>query len=155
MTGTDELELSTTRIIDAPREIVWRAWTERLEEWFAPRPWKTRVVEQEFRPGGRSAVVMTGRNGETSEGDGVFLEVTPNERIVFTDAFKAGWRPNGPFMVGICTFEDEGEGKTRYTVAARHWTQEAMEQHQEMGFEQGWKQVADQLAEIAEEMARG
>ncbi|HEY6916707.1 MAG TPA: SRPBCC family protein [Allosphingosinicella sp.] len=155
MTDTNGLELSITRIIDAPREIVWRAWTERLEEWFAPRPWTTRVIEQDFRPGGRSAVVMTGPNGETSEGDGVFLEVTPNERIVFTDAFKAGWVPQGPFMVGVCTFEDEGNGKTRYTVAARHWTDEAVKQHQQMGFEAGWSQVMGQLAEIAEEMARG
>ena len=112
------------------------------------------MIEQDFRAGGRSAVVMTGPNGETSEGDGVFLEVTPNERIAFTDAFKVGWVPQGPFMVGVCTFEDAGEGKTRYTVTARHWTEEAMKQHQEMGFEAGWGQVIDQLAEIAQEMAR-
>lgn len=147
-------ELSFTRIIDAPRDIVWRAWTERLEEWFAPRPWTAKVIEQDFRAGGRTAVEMTGPNGETSGGDGVFLEVTPNERIVFTDAFLPGWVPQGPFMVGIFTFEDAGEGKTRYTAAARHWTDGAKKRHEEMGFETGWSQVSDQLAEIAEEMAR-
>ena len=151
---TEPRELSVTRIINAPREIVYRAWTERLEEWFAPRPWTTRVIEQEFCAGGRSAVEMTGPNGETSGGDGVFLEVTPNERIVFTDAFLPGWVPQGPFMVGIITFEDDGDGKTRYTAAARHWTDEAKAQHEEMGFEAGWRQVSDQLAEIAEEMAQ-
>ena len=147
-------ELSFSRLIDAPRETVYRVWTERLEEWFAPKPWTTRVIEQEFRAGGRSCVEMTGPNGETSGGDGVFLEVTPNERIVFTDAFLPGWVPQGPFMVGVITFEDEG-GKTRYTAAARHWTDEALKQHEEMGFEQGWGQVTEQLAELAEAEARG
>jgi len=146
-------ELAIMRIIDAPREIVWRAWTERTEDWFAPKPWTTKIVEHDMRPGGRSALEMTGPNGETSGGDGVFLEVVPNERIVFTDAFRTGWIPQGPFMVGFFLFEDAGDGKTRYTAGARHWTQEAMQQHQEMGFEQGWGQVADQLAAIAEEMA--
>ena len=149
MTDTNGFELSITRIIDAPREIVYRAWTERLEEWFAPRPWTTRVIEQDFRAGGRSAVVMTGPNGETSEGDGVFLEVTPNERIAFTDAFKAGWVPQGPFMVGFFEFADEG-GKTRYTGRARHWTDVSKQQHQAMGFADGWGKVAEQLAELAE-----
>lgn len=155
MTTQNNLELSFTRIIDAPREIVWRAWFERLEDWFAPKPWTTKIIEQDYRPGGRSAIEMTGPNGEKSGGDGVFLEVTPNERIVFTDAFLPGWVPQGPFMVGIFTFEDAEGGKTRYTAAARHWTEEAKTQHEQMGFEQGWGQVAGQLAAIAEEMARG
>lgn len=154
MTGQNSLELSVTRIIDAPREIVWRAWTERTEEWFAPKPWTTKIIEHDMRPGGRSALEMTGPNGETSGGDGVFLEVTPNERIVFTDAFLPGWVPQGPFMVGIFTFEDAGDGKTRYTAAARHWTEEAKRNHEQMGFETGWGQVADQLTKIAEDMAR-
>jgi uncharacterized protein YndB with AHSA1/START domain len=54
-------------------------------------------------------------------------------------------------MVGIFSFEPEGEG-TRYRGIARHWDEAVMKQHQEMGFEQGWGIVADQLAEIAESM---
>ena len=51
-----QYELSVTRLIAAPRDMVWRAWTERLEEWWAPRPWTTTLIEQDLRPGGRSAL---------------------------------------------------------------------------------------------------
>jgi Activator of Hsp90 ATPase homolog 1-like protein len=56
--------------------------------------------------------------------EGVFLEVSPGKRFVFTGAFARGWRPQGPFMVGTMEFAYE-DGKTRYTGSARHWTREA------------------------------
>lgn len=145
----DPLELSVTRLIDAPVETVWRVATERLPEWFCPKPWRTEVIEQDWRAGGRSALVMHGPNGERSEGDGVFLEVSPPHRFVFTDAYRVGWVPHTPFMTGTLEFADEG-GRTRYTATARHWTAEARDQHAAMGFEQGWGVVAEQLAELAE-----
>ena len=144
-----EHELSVTRLIDAPVELVWKIATERLTEWWCPRPWTTEVVEQDWRPGGRSAMIMRGPDGEEHPMEGVFLEVTPNRRFVFTDAFKAGWIPQTAFMVGFFEFADEG-GKTRYTAGARHWTAEAKAQHETMGFADGWGKVAEQLAELAE-----
>jgi uncharacterized protein YndB with AHSA1/START domain len=148
-------ELSVTRLIDAPVETVWRVWTERTAEWFAPKPWTTRIIEQDYRAGGRTAIEMTGPNGESpGANEGVFLEVTPHERIVFTDAFAAGWIPQKPFMTGFFEFADEG-GKTRYTAGARHWDADARRRHEEMGFIAGWGTVADQLAALAEEEARG
>jgi uncharacterized protein YndB with AHSA1/START domain len=147
---TDEnLELSVTRLIDAPVGTVWKIVTERIEEWWCPRPWTARIVEQDWRAGGRSAMVMHGPNGEKMPFEGVFLEVTPGRRFVFTDAFTAGWLPQGPFMVGTMAFAEEN-GKTRFTGSARHWTREAYEQHKAMGFEQGWAAVAGQLAALAE-----
>jgi uncharacterized protein YndB with AHSA1/START domain len=146
-------ELSITRYIDAPRAVVWKAFTERMEEWWCPKPWTTEIIEQDMRPGGRSAMIMRGPNGEEAPQEGVFLDVKPGELFIFTDAFTVGWQPSGPFMVGIMRFADEGKG-TRYTGSARHWTEEAYKQHQEMGFEQGWSAVADQLAAIAEAMAK-
>ncbi len=145
----DTLELSVSRTIAAPRDIVWRAFTERTTDWWCPKPWTTEIVEWDLRAGGRSAMVMRGPNGEVSPSDGVFLEVRHAELVVFTDAFSAGWVPQGPFMVGSMRFEDDGDG-TLYTGTARHWTQEAYDQHKAMGFEQGWSVVAGQLAEIAE-----
>jgi uncharacterized protein YndB with AHSA1/START domain len=142
-------ELSVTRLIQAPPETVYRIWTERTGEWFVPRPWTMPVVEMDFRPGGRSYIEMESPEGERFPNDGVFLEVVPNERIVSTDAFTPGWVPQGPFMVAIFTFEPEGGG-TNYTARVRHWTAEALKQHQDMGFEQGWSQCAAQLAELAE-----
>ena len=160
MTETNNYELSITRFIDAPPEAVYRIWTQRTEEWFAPKPWTTRVIEQDLRPGGRSAIEMTGPNGESHPSEGVFLEIVPGERIVFSNAFTAGWKPKTLMtsecdfaMVGIVTFEREGSG-TRYTARVRHWDAEAMEKHAAMGFVDGWTMVAGQLAEIAEADSR-
>ena len=158
---TDMLELSITRYIDAPPETVYRMWTERTAEWFAPKPFVTRVLAQELKPGGRTAIEMEGPDGTTYPHEGVFLEVVPNERIVSTNLFAAGWAPRTRkttecdfAMVAITTIEPEGPG-TRYTASARHFDAEAVRQHREMGFEQGWSTVADQLAELAEAEAGG
>jgi uncharacterized protein YndB with AHSA1/START domain len=153
-----DLTLSVTRLIDAPIDVVWKAATERMAEYFCPKPWRAEVVEQDWRAGGRSALVMHGPNGEQMPQEGVFLEVTPpsaaaGARFVFTDAFATGWTPQGPFMVGTMAFAAEGD-KTRYTGSARHWTQDAYDQHKAMGFEQGWGVVADQLAALVEPAAQ-
>ncbi len=142
-------ELSIERYIDAPPETVFRVWTERLEEWWAPKPWTTKIIEQDLRPGGRSAMIMSGPDGDTSPMEGVILEVIPNRSIVFTNAFTVGWIPQTPFMVGFFTFSPEGEG-TRYLAGARHWDEAAHKQHEAMGFIEGWGTVARQLADLAE-----
>jgi uncharacterized protein YndB with AHSA1/START domain len=144
-----EHELSVTRLIDAPVALVWQIATERLAEWWCPKPWTTEIVEQDWRAGGRSAMIMRGPDGEEHPMEGVFLEVTPNKRFVFTDAFKAGWIPQTAFMVGFFEFADEG-GRTRYTAGARHWSEEALKQHVAMGFTDGWSKVAEQLAALVE-----
>jgi uncharacterized protein YndB with AHSA1/START domain len=144
-----KFELAVERYIDAPLEIVFKAWVERFEEWWAPKPWTTQILKQDLRSGGASALTMSGPDGSSSTMEGVFLEVTPNERIVFTNAFTAGWIPQTPFLVGIFTFSPEGGG-TQYRAAARHWDEAAQKQHEAMGFIQGWGIVAGQLAAIAE-----
>jgi len=146
---TAPLELSVTRLIDAPPAAVYRVWTERLTEWWCPKPWTTEIIEHDMRPGGRSAMVMHGPDGASVPMEGVFLEVTPNARIVFTDAYAAGWIPRTPFLTGIFTFAEE-EGRTRYTAAARHWSAEDVKRHEEMGFHPGWDIVADQLQALVE-----
>ena len=147
-------ELKVTRHIAAPRDVVWRAFTERMADWWAPKPWTTEIVKRDMRPGGRSAMVMRGPAGEEAPMEGVYLEVKPAELVVFTDAFAVGWVPQGPFFVGSMAFEDDGAG-TLYTARARHWTEESYEGHKAMGFEQGWATVAAQLAAVAEDMAKG
>ena len=143
------IELSVTRYIAAPPERVWQIMTERLPEWWCPKPWTTEVVEQDWRAGGRTFTIMRGPNGEEIPGEGIFLEVIPNRRFVFTDAVTSDWTPQGPFMIGLFEIAAEGDG-TRYSARARHWTEEACQQHKEMGFEQGWAAVAEQLAALAE-----
>ena len=146
---SDLFELSVTRRIDAPVEKVWRIWTERLAEWWAPQPWTTELIAFDLTAGGAFSAVMHGPDGESSAIEGVLLEVVPERRIVFTNALTAGWVPQKPFIVGIFTFAEE-DGGTRYTAAARHWDEATMQQHESMGFHEGWGAVTGQLAGLAE-----
>jgi uncharacterized protein YndB with AHSA1/START domain len=140
-------ELVLTRLINAPREKVYRAWTdpELLKQWFAPKPYTTPVVEIDVRPGGSAYFVMRGPDGKDLPNRGVYLEVVPNAKLVSTDAYVKAWEPSEkPFMTLILTFEDEG-GKTRYTARVRHWTVADREAHEKMGFHEGWGLCTDQL----------
>ena len=149
--STEDRELVLTRLIDVPRENLYRAWTdpELLKQWFAPLPFTTPVAEVDLRPGGTNLIVMRGPDGAELPNRGVYLEVVKNERLVFTDAYTQAWEPSEkPFMTVVLTFEDEG-GKTRYTARARHWTVEDRQAHENMGFHQGWGLCTDQLAALA------
>jgi uncharacterized protein YndB with AHSA1/START domain len=148
---SDDRELMLTRLIDAPREKVYRAWTDPhlLKQWFAPLPYTTPVAELDVRPGGSAFIVMRGPDGKDLPNHGVYLEVVPNQRLVSTDAFVKAWEPSEkPFMTLILTFEAEG-GKTRYTARVRHWTVADRETHEKMGFHQGWGICTDQLTALA------
>lgn len=150
-TPTSDRELVLTRLIDAPRDKVFRAWTDPrlLKEWFAPRPWTISQAEIDVRSGGSSLVVLRSPEGEEFPLRGVYLEVVENEKIVTTDAYTSAWEPSEkPFFTAIVTFEEE-DGKTRYTARARHWTVADREAHEKMGFHEGWGQCADQLAALA------
>jgi len=154
MTGAAEngFEISVERYIAAPPEAVWKIMTERQEEWWCQKPWRTEIIEQDWRAGGRSAMVMMGPDGEEHPQEGVFLEVTPGKRFVSSDAFTTDWMPKKPIMVGGWEITPEGDG-TRYRAWSRHWDEATMQNHADMGFIDGWKACADQLAEIAEREA--
>lgn len=148
---THDRELVLDRLLDAPRENVFRCWTEPelMKRWFTPAPWTTAHVEVDLRPGGSTLVVMADPNGDEHPNRGVYLEVVPNERLVFTDAFTSAWEPSEkPFFVCDLSFSDEG-GRTRYIARARHWTVEDRKTHEAMGFHEGWGRCADQLEALA------
>ncbi|MBC7919118.1 MAG: SRPBCC family protein [Rhodoferax sp.] len=149
--STDPRELVLTRLIDVPREKLFRCWTEPalIVQWFTPPPWKTIRAEMEVRAGGSSMIVMRGPDGTEVPNPGIYLEVVTNERLVFTDAYTSAWVPSAkPFFTGVLTFEIE-DGKTRYTARARHWTAEDAKAHEDMGFHVGWGIATDQLAALA------
>jgi len=151
-TSASDRELVLTRLIDVPREKLWRCWTEPklMLQWFTPAPWKTIHAETDVRPGGASYVVMQGPDGTKMPNRGVYLEVIKNEKLVFTDAYTSAWEPSeNPFFTCILTFEDAGNGQTRYTARALHWTRENLEAHEKMGFHQGWGIATDQMAALA------
>ncbi|WP_088282312.1 SRPBCC family protein [Ideonella sp. A 288] len=145
-------DLVITRDIAASPDKLYRCWTEPelMKLWFAPKPWTTPHAEVDLRVGGTCLVVMRGPDGQEFPNPGVYLELVPNERIVTTDAYTRAWEPSEkPMMTLILRFEALGDGTTRYTAVARHWTAADREAHEKMGFHEGWGQCTSQLAELA------
>lgn len=142
-------ELSVTRHIAAPPEKVWDVLANRTDEWWCPLPWRARVDWGERRAGAAVHTVMHGPDGAVHEHPGLILAWDEGRRIATTDAIVGELEPGPPFMIGIWELVPEGDG-TRYTARARHWSEEAMNQHREMGFEQGWNACTDQLQALCE-----
>jgi uncharacterized protein YndB with AHSA1/START domain len=152
-------DLVLERVLDAPRDLVWKAWTspEHLKRWWAPRPYETPECEMDLRPGGIFRTRMTGPDGFDFDGTGCFLEVVPGERITWTSALLPGFRPapeqvegcGGFPFTAIITFEDRGDGRTLYRAVAMHRNEADRGTHERMGFHDGWGTCADQLGEVA------
>ncbi len=143
------LDLVLERVVDVPPEKVWLAWTkpEHVVKWFTPAPWTTVDCEIDLRPGGAFRTVMRSPEGEDHPNVGCYLEVVENERLVFTDALGAGWRPNPEsFMTAAILLEPSGSG-TKYTAIALHKDEGDRKKHEEMGFHDGWSTALDQLVE--------
>lgn len=154
MSKTDTT-LTIERVLDAPRMAIWRCWTQPdlIKQWFCPKPWLVSDARIDLRPGGAFFTVMNGPQGERHDNAGVWLEIVPGEKLVFTDAFSSAWQPSGKaFMVAEVTLADAPDGKTRYVATARHWTAEDRKQHEEMGFHPGWNAAADQLEALAQSL---
>ena len=148
-------DLVLTRLIDAPRAKLYDAWTqpELLKQWFAPLPYTTPFAELDVRAGGANRITMRGPDGVDMPNSGVYLEVVPNARLVFTDAYTEAWVPSAkPFMTGILTFEDAGPGQTKYTARVRHWSVADREAHEKMGFREGWAIATTQLEAAAQKL---
>ncbi len=142
-----KLDLVLEREIDVPVELVWKAWTtpEHLREWFVPKPWTITECELDVRPGGICRTVMRSPEGQEFPNVGCYLEVTPNERLIFTDTLLAGYRPAPkPFFTAVLELTRNGSG-TRYKAIAIHGNEETRKTHEDMGFHQGWGTVVDQM----------
>ena len=89
------LDLQFERIVEVPRELIWRAWTtpELLKQWFTPAPWKTVDCEIDLRLGGIFRTVMRSPEGQEIPGEGCYLEIVENEKLVWTNALAPGFRP--------------------------------------------------------------
>ena len=154
MTLNPETDLSFTRTLDVPRELIWECWTspEHIPHWFMPKPHSIAACDIDLRVGGRFNTTMV-INGEEVENTGVWLEIAPKTRLVFTDTYAEGWVPApDPFMTAVLDFADTPEGGTLYTATARHRSPEARQSHEDMGFFGGWNTVADQLEAYAKSL---
>ena len=126
-----------------------------LPHWFVPKPHKVVACTLDLRAGGACCTTFD-VDGNLMENNGVYLEVIPNEKLVFTDTYTVGWKPAPePFMTAIVTFEDAGPGRTRYRAVARHRSAETAKQHADMGFHDGWGTVATQLEAYAQGLMKG
>jgi uncharacterized protein YndB with AHSA1/START domain len=155
-TRAEGRDLVLSMIIDAAPARVYQAWTDPtlICQWFTPPPWRVARAELDVRAGGASLIVMVAPDGKEFPNRGVFLEVVPEQRLVFTDAYVQGWEPSAkPFMTVILSFEPF-DGRTRYTAVVRHWTEADRQAHEQMGFHQGWAQTSRQLAALVQPATR-
>jgi uncharacterized protein YndB with AHSA1/START domain len=142
-----KLDLVLERNIDVPVGLVWEAWTtpESIKHWFVPKPWTIVSCEIDLRPGGAFTSVMRSPDGQEFTNSGCYLDIVPQQRMVFTDTLLPGFRPSPkPFFTAALLLEPKGSG-TRYTAIAIHGSEEARKQHEEMGFHDGWGTVVDQM----------
>lgn len=146
-------DLTISRLIKAPVSAVWRGWAEaeHFEKWWLPKPMEGRSVKHDLRPGGGFETLMREPGGEWQPHlEACFLDVVPGERLVFTTQLAEGWRPIEPWLAltAMITLTPE-DGGTRYSARVMHKNPEDAAKHSELGFEQGWGSVIDQLGELA------
>ena len=145
-------ELQTTRLIDAPKELVYAAWTdpEHFVKWYVPPGFSVVLCEMDVREGGMFRIHWTDKSGQVFPNRGLYTELSPPDSIVFTDAFDDD-RPDNVEVEVRITLRTEN-GKTRMDTLSRFASAEQFEKLKAMGMEQGWSLFMDQLADYAKSM---
>lgn len=148
------LDLVITRVIKAARAAVWRAWSDpsNFAQWWVPAPAQCKVVAMELNPGGAFVTQISENGGDFMPHlNGCFLAVDAAERIVFTTCLARGWRPaEEPFITAIIRFLEHPLG-TEYVAHVMHKSNADRNNHEEMGFYDGWGTVIEQLANLIEQ----
>src|SRR5206468_12496497 len=146
-TNTADREIVTTRVFDAPRELVWKAWTDpkHLAQWWGPKGFTNPVCEVNLRPGGAIRIDMRGPDGTVYPMTGVYRAIVEPERLVFVSA--ALDEEGKPLfeVLNTVTFAELGD-KTKLTVQARVVQSTAKAAPYLKGMEEGWKQTIERLA---------
>jgi uncharacterized protein YndB with AHSA1/START domain len=151
-----------SRVLDAPRELVWKAFTEpeRMKQWWGPKGFSVIASKMDFRPGGTYLYGLKSPNGAAMWGKFVYREIVPNERMVLINSFsdEAGgvtrhpMAPTWPLeLLSTFTFEDEPGGKTKLTI---RWSAHNATEEERNAFDtshdsmrQGWGGTLEQLTE--------
>jgi uncharacterized protein YndB with AHSA1/START domain len=143
--GTVEI----VRVFDAPRALVWQAWTDpaMMAQWFGPRHFTSSVPEYDVRAGGKLRIVMHGPDGNDYPMKGVFIEVTPPERLVFSNI--AIDKDGNHLLEGetTVTFAEHG-GKTTMSLKSHAVGRVPTAPQMLAGMEAGWTQSIDKLEEL-------
>jgi uncharacterized protein YndB with AHSA1/START domain len=152
-----------TRVFDAPRELVWKAWTEPeyVMQWWGPKGFTSPVCEMDFRVGGKALCCMKTPDGQEFWNGIEYHEIVPFEKIVssmyFADAQGNKVEPEAYGMeheaiegaYDVALFEDLGNGKTKLTFIGN----EPMESAQDSGQLEGWNEILDKIADVLAGMA--
>jgi uncharacterized protein YndB with AHSA1/START domain len=159
MTGEDTRDLIITRLFDAPRELVWKAWTEseRVMRWWGPKGFTSPVSKINLRVGGEYLNCMRSPEGKDYWSKGVFREIVVPERLVMTDSFADengntvpgsyyGMSKDFPLEMLISVMFEEYDGKTKITLRHTGMPSDA----DSKGAGQGWNESLDKLAEYLE-----
>ena len=150
ITTPHDTELRMERTFDAPRTLVWRAYTDPalIARWMGPRRLKIRIEQMDVRPGGRWRFVHTDEDGTEYGFHGEFLEVVPPERIVQTWVFEG--MPDASSVETMQLLEKDG--RTTVVSTAKYKTRAHRDAHVESGMEAGVNEGFDRLEELLERL---
>jgi uncharacterized protein YndB with AHSA1/START domain len=148
---TDE-QILITREFDAPRHLVYKAWTtpELVKRWWHANRGEVTVVEIDLRVGGTWRYVMVADGGLEVAFHGEYREIVPNERIVSTEVYEG--MPDAEAL-DRTTFA-EADGRTTVTILVQHTSKEHRDAHLESGMEAGLQDALDLLEEVAVSLRR-
>ena len=145
-TTPSDREVGVTRVFDAPRDLVWKTYTEpeHLRQWMlGPDGWSMEVCEIDLRPGGAYRFAWRKDDGSELTIAGVHREVEPPERLVSTES----WGPEWPEALNTIVFSEE-DGRTTLSITVLYPTQEARDAALATGMTEGMTMSLDRLEEI-------
>ena len=162
-TGSEIERMVITRVFDAPRELVWKAWTDPkyAKQWWGPKGFTTPSYEMDFRVGGKYLFCMRSPDGQEFWSAGEYHEIVPHEKIVCTMYFadsKGNKVEAAEYGIeheaiddapDVVLFEDFGDGQTKLTFIGN----ETMEAAKNSGQVEGWNQILDKFAEVVAGLA--
>ena len=140
-------EITITRVVEAPRDLVWKAWTkpEQLAEWWGPAGWSNPLpkVTLDVRPGGAFHVTsVSDEDGSEMSTGGVYREVVEPERLVLEEPAEGSWHEGS---VSVVTFTDLGDGRTEIVLRATIHTTDEMRAAAEAGIRGSLDRLAEHL----------
>lgn len=147
-------EIVIEHIFDAPVRLVWKVWTtaSSISKWWGPKGFKTKVIELDFRPGGKWKYIMTDEDGNEYPSVGVFQEIVKHEKITSSDIFvnelsaPADRTLPAPMLL-TTLFTDHGE-RTKVTIVYTHTSVEERMKHEKLGVVTGWATSFEKLENL-------
>jgi uncharacterized protein YndB with AHSA1/START domain len=151
---TEKLELVLERVMGAPRELVWEAYTrpEHIAKWWGPRKYETIVLEMDVRPGGRWRF-LNRADGIDHPFTGVYQEVERPEKLVSTFVYDVDGAREHPAL-DIAIFQDLGDGRTNLITKSVFPNLESLQAAVNSGMESGWVESLDRLEELVTNLRR-